>query len=469
MNVESGTMEANEYDLVVIGSGPAGQKGAICAAKIRKKVAIIDRKTTIGGVCVHTGTIPSKTLREAVLYLSGFRQRTFYGRGYVLKDRISMCDLSFRAQAVMAREIEVIKSQLRRNYVTTLEGDARLLDANTVEVKSEDGSQLVRGHHILIACGTRPAHHADIPIDGQRIFDADQVHGLEEIPRDLIIVGAGIIGLEYASMFAALGVKVTLVNQFPVLLDFVDREIVESLCFQLRQLGTVFRLGEKVVSVGFDKERDRVFAKLASGKSVHGQGLLYTIGRQANSDLLNLESAGLKADGRGKLSVNEYFQTAVPHIYAAGDVIGFPALASTSMEQGRLASCHMFGKPGKMPPHLIPYGIYTIPEISMVGQTEEQLTRENINYEVGLARYAELAKGQMLGDEQGFLKLVFDPDSLKLLGVHAIGDRAAEIIHIGQVVLTLGAGIEYFRDAVFNYPTLAEAYKVAALDGLNKL
>jgi NAD(P) transhydrogenase len=462
-------MEANEYDLVVIGSGPAGQKGAICAAKMRKKVAIIDRKTTIGGVCVHTGTIPSKTLREAVLYLSGFRQRTFYGRGYVVKDRIAMRDLSFRAQAVMAREIEVIKSQLRRNYVTTLEGDARLLDTHTVEVKSEDGSQLVRGHHILIACGTRPAHHADIPIDGQRIFDADQVHGLEEIPRDLIIVGAGIIGLEYASMFAALGVKVTLVNQLPVLLDFVDREIVESLCFQLRQLGAVFRLGEKVVSVGFDEERDRVFAKLASGKNIHGQGLLYTIGRQANSDRLNLESAGLQADARGKLSVNEYFQTTVGHIYAAGDVIGFPALASTSMEQGRLASCHMFGKPGRMPPNLIPYGIYTIPEISMVGQTEEQLTRENINYEVGLARYAELAKGQMLGDEQGFLKLVFDPDSLKLLGVHAIGDRAAEIIHIGQVVLTLGAGIEYFRDAVFNYPTLAEAYKVAALDGLNKL
>jgi NAD(P) transhydrogenase len=295
------------------------------------------------------------------------------------------------------------------------------------------------------------------------------VHCLEEIPRDLIVVGAGIIGLEYASMFATLGVKVTLLDQRPILLDFVDREIVESLCFQLRQLGTVFRLGEKVVSVGFDEERNRVFAKLASGKNVHGQGLLYTIGRQANGDLLNLESTGLSAESRGKLSVNEYFQTTVPHIYAAGDVIGFPALASTSMEQGRLASCHMFGKPGKMPPNLIPYGIYTIPEISMVGQTEEQLTKENINYEVGLARYAELAKGQMLGDDQGLLKLVFDPDTLKLLGVHAIGDRAAEIIHIGQVVLTLGANIEYFRDAVFNYPTLAEAYKVAALDGLNKL
>src|SRR5271165_1084512 len=462
-------MESNEYDLVVIGSGPAGQKGAICAAKLRKKVAIIDRKRTIGGVCVHTGTIPSKTLREAVLYLSGFRQRTIYGRGYVLKDRISMTDLTFRAQSVMAREIEVIKAQLRRNYVTTVEGEARFIDPHTIEVKTEDGSQLLRGQHILIACGTRPAHSDDIPIDGKRIFDSDQVHELEELPRDLIIVGAGIIGLEYASMFAALGVRVTLLDQRPLLVEFADREIIESLCFQLRQLGTVFRLGEKVVSVGFDEERDRVFAKLESGKTVHGQGLLYTIGRQANSDQLNIPAAGLGCDPRGKLSVNEHFQTAVPHIYAAGDVIGFPALASTSMEQGRLASCHMFGKPGRMPPNLIPYGIYTIPEISMVGQTEEQLTHESINYEVGLARYAELAKGQMLGDDQGLLKLLFDPDTLKVLGVHVIGDRAAEIVHIGQAAMSLGGTLEYFRDTVFNYPTLAEAYKVAALDGLNKL
>lgn len=462
-------MENNEYDLVVIGSGPAGQKGAICAAKMRKKVAIIDRKRFIGGVCVHTGTIPSKTLREAVLYLSGFRQRTFYGRGYVLKDRISMSDLIFRAQSVMAREIEVIKAQLRRNNVTTLEGDARFTDPHTVEVKNEEGTHLVRGQYVLVACGTRPAHSPDIPIDGKRIFDSDQLHSLEEVPRDLIIVGAGIIGLEYASMFATLGVKVTLLDQRPVLLDFADHEIIESLCFQLRQLGTTFRLGEKVVSVGFDQERDRVFAKLESGKTVHGQGLLYTIGRQANGDQVNIEAAGFSSDARGKLMVNEHFQTVVPHIYAAGDVIGFPALASTSMEQGRLASCHMFGKPGKMPPNLIPYGIYTIPEISMVGHTEEQLTREKIPYEVGLAHYAELAKGQMLGDDQGLLKLLFDPDSLKLLGVHVIGDRAAEIVHIGQVVLTMGGTIEYFRDTVFNYPTLAEAYKVAALDGLNKL
>src|SRR5579872_1406064 len=461
--------EASEYDLVVIGSGPAGQKGAICAAKMRKRVAIIDLKKTLGGVCVHTGTIPSKTLREAVLYLTGLRLRTFYGRSYVVKDRISMSDLIFRAQAVMTREIDVIKAQLHRNYVETFEGDARFLDDHTVEVKNEEGSHLLRGRYILIACGTRPAHTDGIPIDGTRIFDSDQVHSLEVVPRELIVVGAGIIGLEYASMFAALGVKVTLLDQRPVLLDFADREIIEALLFQLRQLGTVFRLGEKVVSIGFDQERDRVFAKLESGKNVHGQALLYTVGRQANSDQLNLAAAGLQCDGRGKLGVNENFQTAVPHIYAAGDVIGFPALASTSMEQGRLASCAIFGKPGKMPANLIPYGIYTIPEISMVGQTEEQLTRDRIPYEVGVARYAELAKGQMLGDEQGLLKLLFDPTSLKILGVHVIGDRATEIVHIGQAVMAMGGTIEYFRDAVLNYPTLAEAYKVAALDGLNKL
>jgi NAD(P) transhydrogenase len=461
--------QTHEYDLVVIGSGPAGQKGAICAAKLRKKVAIVDRDRLIGGVCVHTGTIPSKMLREAILYLSGFRQRTFYGRGYVVKDRIAMSDLVFRAQSVMTREVEVIKAQLRRNYVDTFVGDARFKDPHTVEIHNEDGVQLVHAEHVIIACGTRPAHSADIPIDGKRIFDSDQVNDLEEVPRELIVVGAGIIGIEYASMFATLGTKVTLLDLRPTLLEFVDHEIIESLCYQLRQLGTVFRLGEKVIQVGIDQERDRVFAKLESGKIVRGQALLYTIGRQANSDQLNIEAAGLAADTRGKLAVNENFQTSVPHIYAAGDVIGFPALASTAMEQGRLASCHMFGKPSKMMSHLIPYGIYAIPEISMVGATEEELTRQKAPYEIGLARYTELAKGQMLGDENGLLKILFDPDSLKLLGVHIIGDRAAEIIHIGQAVLTMGATIEYFRDTVFNYPTLAEAYKVAALDGLNKI
>jgi NAD(P) transhydrogenase len=457
------------YDLVVIGSGPAGQKAAICAAKLRKKVAVVERKRSIGGVCVNTGTIPSKTLREAILYLSGLRQRTFYGRGYSVKDNICMQDLVFRADAVMAREIEVIKSQLRRNRVAVHEGNARFIDQHTVEVTSDSGYSLLRGDNFVIACGTRPAHDAAIPIDGKRIFDSDQVNGLQELPRELIVVGAGIIGLEYASMFAALGVKVTLLDQRPVLLEFADREIVESLCFQLRQFGTVFRLGEKVVTVGFDEDRDRVFAKLESGKTVHGSALLHAVGRQANSDQLNIEALGITPDGRGKLIVNANFQTSVPHVYAAGDVIGFPALASTSMEQGRLASCHIFGMPGNIPPNLIPYGIYTIPEISMVGPTEEQLTREKVPYEVGTARYAELAKGQMLGDDEGFLKLIFDPATLKLISVHIIGERATEIVHIGQAVLTMGGTIEYFRDTVFNYPTLAEAYKVAALDGLNKL
>jgi NAD(P) transhydrogenase len=459
----------NSYDLVVIGSGPAGQKAAICASKLRKKVAIVERKRSIGGVCVNTGTIPSKTLREAILYLSGLHQRSFYGRSYALKDNISMGDLVFRADAVMAREIEVIKSQLRRNRVAVYEGNAQFVDDHTIEVASDTGFTRVNGENFVIACGTRPAHDEQIPIDGKRVFDSDQVHELQEMPRELIVVGAGIIGLEYASMFAALGVKVTLLDQRPTLLDFADREIVESLCFQLRQLGTVFRLGEKVVQVGFDQERDRVFAKLESGKTVHGSALLYAVGRRANSDQLNIGAVGLTADARGKLAVNENYQTSVPHVYAAGDVIGFPALASTSMEQGRLASCHIFGVPGNIPPNLIPYGVYTIPEISMVGPTEEQLTRDKIPYEIGIARYAELAKGQMLGDDQGFLKLVFDPATLKLISVHIIGDRATEIVHIGQAVLSLGGTIEYFRDTVFNYPTLAEAFKVAALDGLNKL
>ena len=313
---------ANSFDLVVIGSGPAGQKAAICAAKMRKKVAVIERKRSIGGVCVNTGTIPSKTFREAVLYLSGLRQRTFYGRGYAVKDQISMQDLVFRSDAVMAREIEVIKSQLRRNRVTVLEGNAHFLDPHTVEVVSDSGSTVIHGDYFVIACGTRPAHDEQIPIDGKRIFDSDQVHGLEELPRELIVVGAGIIGLEYASMFAALGVKVTLLDQRPIVLDFADREIVESLCFQLRQLGTVFRLGEKVVAVGFDEDRDRVFAKLESGKTIHAQALLYAVGRRANSDQLKLETVGLVPDDRGKLVVDEHFQTAVPHIYAAGVVIG---------------------------------------------------------------------------------------------------------------------------------------------------
>lgn len=461
-------LDGGTYDLVVIGSGPAGQKGAICAAKQRKRAAIIDRKRLVGGVCVHTGTIPSKTLREAALYLSGFSQRMFYGRNYAVKDDLAMGDLNFRVKQVVARETEVIRAQLARNKVKTFEGDATFLDPHTVEVRNEEGSTVVHGEKILIACGTRPAHTSEIPVDGKRIFDADQLPALGDIPREIVVVGAGVIGLEYASILAALGVKVTLLDQRPNLLDFVDREMIETLCFHLRHLGTTFRLGEKVVSVLVDEERNRVTAKLESGKTVHGEGLLYAVGRTANTDLIHVENAGITPDSRGRIEVNEYYQTSVPHIYAAGDVIGFPALASTAMEQGRLAGCHMFGQPATMSQNF-PYGIYTVPEISMVGQTEEQLTAARVPYEVGRARYEELAKGQMLGDDQGILKLLFCPETFKIHGIHVIGDRAAEIIHIGQAVMNFGGTIEYFRDTVFNYPTLAEAYKVAALDGINKL
>jgi NAD(P) transhydrogenase len=456
------------YDLVVIGSGPAGQKGAIAAAKLGKHVAMVDRKEMVGGVCIHTGTIPSKTLREAILYLSGFRERSFYGRDYSVKEEISVSDLAFRVQAVMAREVEVIRAQLKRNRVELVPGTAKFLDPHSIEIQSVAGSTRLEAEHVLIACGTRPAHSATVPLDGKRVIDSDHLMNVERFPRELIVVGAGIIGLEYASMITALGVKVTIIEQKPTILDFVDREIVEALDYFMRQRGAIFRLGEKLTSVEID-EKDRVVANLESGKRVHGEALLYTVGRQTNADLLDLPAAGLAADTRGKIAVNDFFQTSVPHIYAAGDVIGFPALASTSMEQGRLASCHMFGAYCNSKKEAIPYGVYTIPEISVVGKTEEELTRAKVPYEIGISRFEELAKGQMLGTEVGMLKILFDPKTLKLLGVHVIGESAAEIVHIGQAVLALGGTIEYFRDTVFNYPTFAEAYKVAGLDGLNRL
>jgi NAD(P) transhydrogenase len=456
------------YDLVVIGSGPAGQKGAICAAKLGKRVAVVDRQDRIGGVSLHTGTIPSKTLREAVLYLTGFKQRTFYGRDYKLKEDIGVADLSKRVKPVLAHEIEVVRSQLARNRVVTIHGAAHFLDPTTLEVTSKEGTRKIKGDRILIACGTRPAQTPDIPIDGKKIFNSDQLARVDAIPRHLIVVGAGVIGLEYASMLAALGGEVTVIDQRPKMLEFVDTELVDALAYHMRRHGVTFRLGEKVTQVQLDA-RSRVVASLESGKTVAADALLYAVGRQVNTDRLALDAAGLEPDSRGRIAVNAYFQTKVPHIYAAGDVIGFPSLASTSMEQGRLASCHMFGQAQTLVADHLPYGIYTVPEISTVGKNEQELTQAKIPYEVGTARYEELAKAQMVGDQIGLLKLLFDPSSKRLLGVHAIGENAAEIIHIGQAVLSLGATIEYFRDTVFNYPTLAEAYKVAALDGLNKL
>jgi NAD(P) transhydrogenase len=460
---------AAEYDLVVIGSGPAGQKGAIAAAKARKRVAVIDRAAMIGGVSVHTGTIPSKTLREAIFQLTSSTARTLYGNGYRSRGDFSVQELATRVRGIIARETELVRAQFKRNGVVVYEGNARFVDPHTVEIQGDGEGVRVKAANILVACGTRPAHSPDIPFDNHRIVDTDHLSGLGRIPKEIMVIGAGVVGLEYASFMAALGADVTLIDQRPVVLEFADREIVEALLYHLRQLGVTFRLGEKVAKVGTGDKGDFVFAELESGKKVHGDALIYAVGRQANGDQLHLEAAALAADARGRLKVNEFFQTEVAHIYAAGDVIGFPALASTSMEQGRLAASHMFQSPFQHTPELFPYGIYTIPEISMVGQTEETLTSNRVPYEVGIARYAELAKSMMLGDEAGMLKILFDPQTRKLLGVHALGQRATEIIHIGQAVLFYQGSVEYFRDMVFNYPTLAEAYKVAALDGLNKV
>lgn len=465
-------MSGSHYDLVVIGSGPAGKMGAIAAAKLRKRVAVVDRREMIGGCSVHTGTVPSKTFREAVLYLSGIRQRAFYGMDYTVKENITAADVTLRVRAVLDHQAEVVRAQFKRNNVVTFNGAARFRDAHTIEIDGPDedteADSVVTADHVLIACGTRPATSPAIPVDGRRIFTSDHVATLAEIPRELIVVGGGVIGLEYASMFTALDTRVTLIEQRPTILEFADREIVDALSYHLRREGVMLRLGEVVSSVAVDP-RDRVVAQLESGKRVAADALLYTVGRQAATDTLNLTAAGIPTDARGRISVNERFQTVVPHISAAGDVVGFPALASVSMEQGRLAANFMFGTASHMVPDLLPYGIYTIPEISMVGRSEQELTAAKTTYEVGIAKFQELAKGHMLGDDVGVLKLLFDPASLRLLGVHVIGESAAEIVHIGQAVIALGGTIEYLRDAVFNYPTFAEAYKVAALNGLNKL
>jgi NAD(P) transhydrogenase len=465
------TTPSNRYDLAVIGSGPAGQKGAIAAAKLGKRVAVVDRGEMIGGTSLHTGTIPSKTLREAVLYLTGYRQRAFYGPDYRLKEEISVSDLMQRVTAVVSREVAVVREQFARNGITTINGTARFTSSHTLNVEGEAAHQPIESDFVLIACGARAARPAEIPF-GSRVIDADQVGhqaaAVGNIPRDVIVVGGGVIGLEYASMATALGSKVTIIDQRPSILDFVDREIVEALSYHMRRRDAVFRLGEKVTSATVAKE-GLVRVVLESGKHLHANGLLYAVGRQANTDLINLQAAGLEADSRGRIAVNEQFQTAVNHIYAAGDCIGFPALAATSMEQGRLAAVHMFGGPAPGSQATFPYGIYTVPEISMIGRTEQELTTAGVPYETGVARYEEVARGQIVGDETGMLKILFDPDTLKVLGVHAIGESATEIIHIGQTLMALDGTIDFFRDSVFNYPTFAEAYKVAALNGLNKL
>ena len=466
-------MAEYDYDLVVIGSGPAGQRAAVQAAKLGKRVAIVERHADIGGVMVNTGTIPSKTLREAVMYLTGYRERGIYGESYSVKHDITMRDLTVRTSHVMQQKTDTLRHQLLRNKVKVITAHASFIDAHTLDLASVDGRshEPVTVDKVLIAVGTAPASPDEMEVDGKLIFLSDDVLKLAELPRTLSIIGGGVIGLEYATIFATLGIRVTLIDRYPRLLHFVDAEMVDTLMYHMRQKRITLRLDEEVTFARtFEDERGQhVRVQLVSGKQIVTDAALYSVGRTGATASLNLEAVGLKADRRGQLRVNEHYQTTASNIYAAGDVIGFPSLASTSGEQGRLAACHAFGMPAKSVPELLPYGIYTIPEISMVGRTEEDMTEDVVPYEVGKAQYRETARGQIIGGDAGLLKLLFDIRDRKLLGVHIIGEGASELVHIGQAVLAHGGTVDYFVDTVFNYPTLAECYKTAALDGLNRL
>ncbi|MFJ2172862.1 Si-specific NAD(P)(+) transhydrogenase [Streptomyces sp. NPDC101062] len=454
--------------MLVIGSGPGGQKAAIAAAKLGRRVAVVDRPHMVGGVSLHTGTVPSKTLREAVLYLSGLTQRDLYGQSYRLKDEITVADLTARTQHVVGLEVDVVRSQLARNQVTLVSGTGRFVDDHTVAVRDEEGQErLLTADHLVIATGTRPARPASVEFDDRTVMDSDSVLNLERIPRSMVIVGAGVIGMEYCSMFAALGSRITVVEQRAGMLDFCDAEVVEALKYRLRDLAVTFRFGETVAAV--ERHEEGTLTLLESGKKIAADAVMYSAGRQGLTEALDLGAAGLSADGRGRIPVDEHYRTAVPHIYAVGDVIGFPALAATSMEQGRAAAYHACDEPVNPMHHLQPIGIYTIPEISFIGRTEDQLTEERVPFEVGVARYRELARGQIVGDAHGMLKLLVSPEDRRLLGVHCFGAGATELIHIGQAVMGCGGTVDYLVDAVFNYPTLAESYKVAALDVTNKM
>ncbi len=458
-----------KYDLIVIGSGPAGQRAAVAAAKMNKRVVVVEARTVVGGVCINTGTIPSKTMREAVLHLSGYNYRSIYGINYRVKEKITMADLAFRVQAVIKTEVDVTEAQLSRNGIEVVHGIASFIDPRQVRVAGPQTETTLEADRIVIAVGTKPACSPTVPVNGRTIVNSDQVLGLEPLPHSLIVVGGGVVGVEYTCMFAVLGVRVTLIEKRDRLLEFADREIIEALSYHLRDARVTLRLGEEVESVE-EPTPGTVVANLESKKKVSGDALLYAVGRQGAVEDLNLAAAGLEADNRGRIAVNESYQTKVEHIFAAGDVVGFPALASVSMEQGRIAAARAFNDHAATSnPGFYPYGIYTIPEISFIGKTEEQLTGEDVPYEVGMAYYREVARGQIRGDTTGRLKLIFHRDTRKVLGVHIIGEDATELVHIGQAVMTLGGTMDYFIDTVFNYPTLAECYKVAAFNGLGRL
>jgi NAD(P) transhydrogenase len=460
----------DHFDLIVIGSGPAGRRAAIQAAKFGYEVLVVERGRRVGGVSVHTGTIPSKTLRETVLNLTGWRERGFYGRSYRVKQDISAGDLRARLHMTLDHEVEVLELQFARNKVSTVYGEARLVSPERIEVKSEEGDvKLFSADKFILAVGTKPFRPDYVPFDGEFVLDSDEILELNQLPRSIAVIGAGVIGVEYASIFSALDVAVTLVEPRDTMLDFLDHELVSDFTHQLRDRGIAMRFGSKVKSIEKHGAGDcEIF--LEGGRSVRSNVILFAAGRMGATPSLNLEACGLEVDHRGRLKVDPVtFQTSVPHIYAAGDVIGFPSLASTSMEQGRIAACQALGEKAYDPPEYFPYGIYAVPEISTVGMTEEEIKERGIPYECGIARFRETSRGQIMGLDTGMLKMIFSLKTRRLLGCHIVGEGATELVHIGQAVLNLKGTLEYFVENTFNYPTLAEAYKIAALDAWNRM
>ncbi len=469
-------MATYDYEMICIGSGPAGQRAAVQGAKLGKRVAIIEQEQVVGGVSLHTGTIPSKTFREAVLTFgrggrraSDMRRRATDNNGGSYK-AVTAAQLFERVGNIVQREEQVQDAQLGRNDVDVIVGTAKFKGPHELLITSSQGERKVSSKNIMIAVGTRPATPPNTQLDGERIITSDEIFSLDELPQSMVVIGCGVVGIEYASMFALLGVEVTVVDGRNTPLEFLDREIVDELVHQMRAINVVFRLGETVERVETrDAARGRVVVSLESGKRLVADVALVCAGRAGNTNSLNLKAAKLSTDDRGRLTVDDSYRTKQKHIFAGGDVIGFPALAATSSEQGRLAACNAFGlKAGPMPTNF-PVGIYSIPEISMVGETEHELTAKKVPYEVGVARFREIARGQILGDDTGMLKLIFHREDRSLLGVHTIGTGATELVHIGQCVMGLNGGLNYFLETVFNYPTLAECNKVAALDANNKL
>ena len=459
-----------DYELVVIGSGPSGRRAAIQAAKIGKSVLVVDKGRRVGGASVHTGTIPSKTLRETVLNLSGWRERGFYGRSYRVKQDIGANDLLARLHKTLDHEVEVLEHQFSRNSVRTTRGEGRFIGTHEIEVTDEAGEKHVyKAERIMIACGTRPFRPDYVPFNGTTVFDSDEIIELPKLPRSLTVIGGGVIGVEYATIFNALDVAVTLIDTRPTILDFVDAELIEEFVHDLRDRNLLLRLGSAVTGIELG-EGGRPTTKLADGRIVTSEMLLFAAGRVGAIDALNLGAAGITFDNRGRIPVDpKTMQTSVPHIYAAGDIIGFPSLASTSMEQGRVAACHAFGMAPHPPPEFFPYGIYSVPEISTVGMSEEEVRKRGIPYECGVARFRETSRGHIMGLNSGMMKMIFSTKTRRLLGVHIVGEGATELIHIGQAVLNLKGTIDYFIENTFNYPTLAEAYKIAGLDAWNRM